>query len=58
MADTKPTSYEVTGPPFQGHQTGDRFDADQVDKDLIRRAKERGQIRAVKTTTKKEGDDA
>jgi hypothetical protein len=52
------TRYEVTGPPFQGHQTGDQFDADKVDKDLVRRAKTRGQIRVVKTTTKKEGDDA
>ena len=52
------TKYEVTGPPFQGHQTGEQFDADKVDENLVRRAKERGQIKAVKNTTKKEGDGA
>lgn len=49
------TKYEVTGPAFQGHQPGEQFDGDDVDKDQLRRAKERGQIKAVKTNTKKEG---
>ena len=39
--------YKVTGPTaFQGHQPGEEFDAD-LDQQLERRAKDRGQIRVV-----------
>lgn len=53
------TVYKVAGnTPFLGYQPGEEFEADDLDKGLVRRAKERGQIKAVKNTTKKEETDA
>ena len=46
------TTYKALA-AFQGHQPGEEFEA-ELDPELARRARERGQIKEVKSPKKKE----